>query len=237
ATVVFVFTTDDTNPIITLNNPASPSVQQSGTTIDLNVMDPNGLTLVVYNWDGSTNTTLSSPYDVTLPEGDGDHTLRIYARDTAGNWASLTFIFTTDDTTPTILLISPEEGSTSLSGTEILLRVEDTHTVSQVVYNWDSNANTTLLPPYDAITDIFLPSAPGSHVLRVYAQDQAGNWASATYIFITETPTTTTTTQTSTSETTTTTTTADFFTVEVFLLTLVALTLVLWYRKRRKTKE
>ncbi|MFX1252736.1 MAG: hypothetical protein ACFFCZ_14110 [Promethearchaeota archaeon] len=173
---------------------------------------------------------------MTLPSGDGTHTLRIYARDPAGNWISATFTFTTDDTSPTISLTSPEEDSTSPAGTQILLNITDTHTIAQAVYNWDDTTNTTLSSPYDAIVDIFLPTAPGAHVLHVYAQDQAGNWVAVTYTFITETPTTSTPTPTTTPSTSTTQPTAqgDFFTVEVFLFALVALTLVVWYRKKRK---
>ncbi|MFX1254812.1 MAG: Ig-like domain-containing protein [Promethearchaeota archaeon] len=233
---VFLFTTDGTDPVITLTSPASETVHQSGTTIDLSITDVNGITQVLYSWDGQSNSTLNSPYDVTLPGGEGTHTLHIYARDPAGNWVSATFMFTTDDTGPTIGLVSPEEGSISPAGTQILLKLNDTHMIAQAVYNWDGNANTTISPPYDAITDILLPATPGAHVLRIYVQDQIGNWASVTYVFTTETPTTSTSTPPTTPPTSTTQPTAqgDFFTVEVFLLALVALSIVLWYRKKRK---
>ncbi|MFX0064850.1 MAG: hypothetical protein ACFFC7_21965 [Candidatus Hermodarchaeota archaeon] len=157
-----------------------------------------------------------------------------------GNWASATFMFITDDTDPTISLVSPEEGSTSPAGIQILLKVNDTHTITNVVYNWDATVNTTLAPPYDAIVDILLPAAPGGHVLRVYARDQAGNWASATYVFSTEEtpPTTPTETVTTTLLTTVTTTftvePTDFLTVEIFLLAFGILVVVIRYRKKRK---
>ena len=52
-------------------------------------------------------------------------------------------------------------------------------------------------------------------VLRVYAQDTAGNWASQTYAFTVGSAM------------------IDFFTVEVVLLALVVLTVVLWQKKQK----
>ncbi|MFX1532602.1 MAG: SBBP repeat-containing protein [Promethearchaeota archaeon] len=130
--------------------------------------------------------------------------------------------FGVDITLPSIFLNSPANNSIHPSGTTIDLTITDLNGISHVLYNWDSTANITLLSPYD----VTLPVGNGQHVLHVYAYDTAGNWASATYLFTTEDPTTTTTP----------TTTSDFFTVDVLLISLVALSLgvVLWRRRRNK---
>ena len=42
----------------------------------------------LYAWDSDANQTLNSPYDITLASlADGSHTIHVYARDEAGNWA------------------------------------------------------------------------------------------------------------------------------------------------------
>ncbi|MFX0060915.1 MAG: SBBP repeat-containing protein [Candidatus Hermodarchaeota archaeon] len=174
---------DETPPSISLNNPTNNTMAQADTVIDLNIADDNiGLSHVLYNWDGAANLTLETPYDVILPPSEVQHVLSVYANDSAGNWASKTFVFTTDTTAPTITLTSPINGSTHSSGTTIDLSITDANGVSQVVYNWDDNNNVTLNSPYN----ITLPTGNGQHVLRVYAKDYVGNWAAIILVFITE---------------------------------------------------
>ena len=52
-----------------------------------------------------------------MTTGNGFHTLRVYARDEAENWAKVTYLFTTDDetqTSPTTLSTNPEENLDAL---------------------------------------------------------------------------------------------------------------------------
>ncbi|MFX0060802.1 MAG: SBBP repeat-containing protein [Candidatus Hermodarchaeota archaeon] len=220
------FTMNDMHPpSIILNNPANNTIAQSGALIDLNVIEINSsVSHVFYSWDSATNMSLGPSYDLLLPTGDGQHVLRVYANDSADNWAAAIFVFTTDDTPPTITLTSPTNDTTHSSGTTIDLTITDLHSISQVRYNWDGGTNTTLAAPYQTT----LPTGNGQHVLRIYAQDQAGNWASQTYVFTTEDPT-------STSSSTTPTPT-DFFTVEIVLLAFGFLVAILWRRKRHIKK-
>ncbi|MFX1536231.1 MAG: hypothetical protein ACFFDI_18605, partial [Promethearchaeota archaeon] len=182
ATRRFVFITDDTIPAITLNSPGNMTTHQSGTTIDLSIVDLNGVIQVLYHWDTAVNTSFNSPYDVVLPSDDGQHVLHVYAEDIAGNWDSRKFVFTTDDTSPTIILTSPVNDTVHESGALIDLAVSDAHGINQVRYHWDGAANTTLSSPYY----VFLPSDDGQHVLHVYAEDTIGNWVSQTFVFITD---------------------------------------------------
>ncbi|MFX1516270.1 MAG: nitrous oxide reductase family maturation protein NosD [Promethearchaeota archaeon] len=181
ASAVFAFTTDDTTPTITLDSLINDTSHPSGTTVDLTVTDSH-LETVLYNWDGTSNTSLNGLYTTVLPSGDGPHILRVYANDSAGNWASAVFTFTTDDTTPTITLVSPMNATSHPSGTTINLTVTDSH-LETVLYNWDNSTNQTLTVPYN----VTLPTEAGQHVLIVYAKDNAGHWTTETYVFTTQT--------------------------------------------------
>ncbi len=182
ASATFTFTVDDTPPAIVLNSPSDGSEIQSGTTVDLDVSDANTLAEVHYNWDGGTNQTMASPYDVQASGlTEGSHTLNVFARDEAGNEASASYTFVIDDTSPTITLVSPSDGSEIQSGTDVNLDVSDSNTLYEVLYNWDGGTNSTLASPYDVTTSGL---TEGSHMLEVYARDEAGNWASATFTFV-----------------------------------------------------
>ena len=115
ASASYIFTTDGFGPLITLNSPVNNSVHSSGLTIDLSITDPNGVVLVTYTWDGSGNTTLFSPFDLTLPALDGSHILYIVAHDNVSNMASQTYVFVTDDANPQIS--SPPADLTFEAGT------------------------------------------------------------------------------------------------------------------------
>ncbi|MFX0064440.1 MAG: SBBP repeat-containing protein [Candidatus Hermodarchaeota archaeon] len=133
------------------------------------------------------------------------------------------------DIPPSIELISPTNNSIQVAGTVIDLTIIDDFGLSHVFFNWDGTANITLGAPYDVV----LPAGAGDHVLRVYANDSIDSWTSATYVFTIEAPSSSTTSSsTSFTTSTTTTTTTDFFTIEIFLLGLVVLSIVLW-RKRK----
>jgi parallel beta-helix repeat protein len=173
------FAIDTTVPTIILTSPTNATVQPSGTTIDVAVTDTH-LHTVLYHWDGATNQTWSGEYETSLPTGETQHVLRVYANDSVDNWASEEYVFTTDDTAPTIELDSPENYTRHLAGTSINLTVTDLH-LETVLYNWDNATNQTLPAPYS----IILPTDVGQHVLKVYAKDSAGHWTVKTYIFMT----------------------------------------------------
>ncbi|MFX1508108.1 MAG: SBBP repeat-containing protein, partial [Promethearchaeota archaeon] len=104
--IVAKLTIDDKDPVITLISPTEGTVNNSGMVINVTVSDTH-LTNAVFNWDGEYNQTWNEGYLFRLPWGDGEHTLYIYAYDRAGNWASETFTFVTDNTPPFIYLRSP----------------------------------------------------------------------------------------------------------------------------------
>ncbi len=101
SSVIFEFTGDNTIPEILLDSPLNGSLHNSGINISLFVTDLH-LSSIRYNWDGLGNQTVSG--SISLPSGDGDHILKIYAEDTAENMAHLTYLFRVDDSPPVITL-------------------------------------------------------------------------------------------------------------------------------------
>ena len=68
------------------------------------------MTQALYHWDSDANQTLNSPYDITLAGlTDGSHTIHVYARDEAGNWAEESVTYTIDNTAPTITHDGPAD--------------------------------------------------------------------------------------------------------------------------------
>ncbi|MFX0091805.1 MAG: SBBP repeat-containing protein [Candidatus Hodarchaeota archaeon] len=120
-------------PSISLNTPSNNSVCQAGTLIDLEISSIDGLSSVLHNWDGSANSTLTNPYDVTAPTSVGQHILSVYAEDTVGHWASATFIFTlTTTSTSTSSSAAPTSSSTAFFTVEVFLLA----LVSLIVIVW-----------------------------------------------------------------------------------------------------
>jgi hypothetical protein len=165
----FVFVTDDTIPLIVLESPSNHTAQISGALVDLDVSSPF-LHIILYNWDNNPNQSWSSPFQTSIPSGEGDHILNVYANNTAGSSVYRKFLFIVDDTPPTITLLSPLNGSIMISGSLINIDIIDA-LLDTAIYIWNGNANQTFLSPYDT----FLPAGDGAHVLHIYANDSLGN--------------------------------------------------------------
>ncbi len=175
------FTIDNTLPVISLESPGNNNtVHSSGTTIDVAVTDPH-LHTVLYNWNGTTNQTWPTSYQTSLPTNDVQHQLFVYANDSTGRWASIIFVFTTDDMIPTILLESPKNNTAHRSGTTIDVAVSDPH-LHTVLYNWNGTTNQT----WNTLYQTNLPVNEEQHTLYIYANDSVGHWASAVFVFITD---------------------------------------------------
>ncbi len=174
-----VFYTDDTPPDIQLQNILNASVFQSGTPIQLFISGTEEN--LIYHWDTSQNVTSSISYSPVLPSGDGIHQLNLYLNDSAGNEIYVSYYFITDDTAPEIILNNPEHNAKLRSGTSINLTVVDDNEITRVFFNWDNGENSTLESPYD----LLLVTGDEEHLLTVYAQDEAGNWAKSTFKFTT----------------------------------------------------
>jgi len=176
----FVFTTDDTAPNINLITPLNKTIHSSGTITEIDVTDVH-LNNVFYHWDTGFNQTWLFPYTTTLPSGDEQHFLHVYANDTAGNMVYYKFVFITDDTIPIISLEFPLNDSSQNSGLSVDIAVISNY-LDTVLYHWDTDANRTWETPYQTI----IPKGDGLHTLYVYAKNTAGSLSSAKFVFRTD---------------------------------------------------
>ena len=94
---------------IILNSPFENNVYESGTQIDIDIeRELVILESVKYHWDNDPDTEWPEPYITYLPPGDTSHTLYVSATTTTPLISdSKSFTFTTDDTPPSIQILSP----------------------------------------------------------------------------------------------------------------------------------
>lgn len=174
-------------PSISLSTLINDTAHQSGTKLKLNIEDNNGLNQVLYNWNTGNigNSTLSSPFELTLPKGDGMHFLNVYAQDTEDNWGFERFLFTIDDTNPSISLYDLVNNTVYQPGYIVSLDLYDANGFDQILYNWDgvNGKNHSLMYHVPETT---ISNVNGLHTLSVYAQDSAGNWMDIQFVFTTD---------------------------------------------------
>jgi hypothetical protein len=82
----------DVYPRISLIWPSNNSNLFIFDEVDIDLDGENGESL--YSWDGNTNSSFHSPWDIPVPLSLGLHTLDVFAHDAVGNWTSLHLIFT-----------------------------------------------------------------------------------------------------------------------------------------------
>jgi hypothetical protein len=183
-TFIFRFTniSDNINPKINLASHLNLSIIQSDAIISLSISDLiSGTQEILYNWDSNINTSLTSPFEITPPSGDGSHILNIYSRDFANNWTNQTFVLIVDDSNPLISLTILVNGSIQPSGTLIPFEISDLNSLNRVFYRWSDATNlTSWIEPYE----VSFPVIEGNHILEIFAEDIAGNWSNETYSFI-----------------------------------------------------
>lgn len=102
---------DIINPNLTINSPIQNSVHGStAPSYDISIVEPSGLDLVWYTFDGGINNhtlyVLTGTFDNSVWNSisDGQITLRIYAKDLAGNVGYTEVVFSKDTTeTPEVI--------------------------------------------------------------------------------------------------------------------------------------
>jgi hypothetical protein len=175
----YVFICDDNPPDVALTDLVNGSVIASDVTISLEINDTH-FDRAVYHWDLNADTEFSFPFEVSVPSGDGTHSLWINATDIAGNQRVVNYQFVTDDTLPVISLMGIANGTILKSGSPINLIFTDTN-FKNMGYQWDL-AETIYYDESDMI--LYAPPLEGEHWLYVNTTDEAGNTASAYYMFI-----------------------------------------------------
>ncbi|GMT96376.1 hypothetical protein KH5H1_04950 [Corallococcus caeni] len=124
--VTFTTENDLTPPTVAMTSPANGAVLSGTVTLTADAADAYGISRVDFYVDtlmiGSATT---APYAVsvnTVLRGNGSHTLKAIAYDTASNSATsqvLTVTISNDSTPPTVALVSPVSGAV-VSGTILL---------------------------------------------------------------------------------------------------------------------
>ncbi|MCK4566243.1 MAG: PCI domain-containing protein, partial [Candidatus Thorarchaeota archaeon] len=91
---------DENPPFITLNSPGNGTLNLGRDPIEIVPVGSDGQ--LYWSWDGSANDTGTEPYDISLPDTEGLHTLDVYCKDGYGydNWAHVRYVFNTMVTPP-----------------------------------------------------------------------------------------------------------------------------------------
>ncbi len=166
------FTVDTIPPIITIALPQNNTLYNT-TSIRLNVTASETISLWNYSLNSATNFTFTP--NTTITASQGANTLKVYAKDTAGNWNSSTVGFTADTTPPVITIASPQNNA-QYNTTSIPLNVSANESISAWLYNL--NGTNQSFSPNTTIT-----ASQGANTLTVYANDTAGNWNKSTVAF------------------------------------------------------
>ena len=167
-------------PMVTLSSAVGS--YKSGKQLTVTITDPNGFSEATYNWDSSANTTAPASFNTQIPITEGVHTLYVYAKDPAGNWASKKYVFRTDNTSPVISLKSLTNGTNIEAGSTVQIQSSDASPIQTILYNWNTGSNSTGTVSGSTLS-VIAPSATGQAILLVFVSDTAGNWVSATYGF------------------------------------------------------
>jgi len=135
---------DDDAPFIILDSPQNESILQKPTLIELTINDPN-LNASAVEWRAnvtqtSWTTTFTGSHDIDLSSFASDQTVQFWVRanDTADNSALDTFIFTFDDTNPSIVLDGPVNSTVLQKPALIELTITDANLNSSTL-EWRAN--------------------------------------------------------------------------------------------------
>jgi len=167
----FYFFTVATLPKITLISPLNNSIIKAGVTINLDINDTN-LKEVNYSINGEYKGILAGLYDIfTDTWDDGDYKVEIHAKDDAGNTNSSWYIFTIDNTPPTIVLNSPSGNYVFTPGSILDFDVFDLHLTS-VSNSTDGGPFNPFFLPYDIPTSGW---PDGDYSIIIKAIDEVWN--------------------------------------------------------------
>jgi hypothetical protein len=176
----FYFTIDSTAPEIILNSPTNKSVILPGTNISLALNEDN-LDTLNYSVDSGPDQWLTSPpYNITTDSwSEGGHTVKVNAKDLAGNVKYEIFYFIIDTIAPEIELDTQVTNAIVKAGTLIDLTITDPN-IDYVNYTINGVSNTTLGAPYDIDTTGW---ADGDYTIDIFTFDKVGNFNQSTFSF------------------------------------------------------
>ena len=110
-------------PDIILTSHNNNSILPPSTLLKFSIQDDTGLSDVLYNWNEGGNNSLASPYNLLLPNEDGDYLLYVYANDTTGQWQSEHFCFTVSEDVPSSTTTTTSTTNTTTTSSFSILTV------------------------------------------------------------------------------------------------------------------
>jgi uncharacterized protein YneR len=162
----YVPTPDTTPPTITITSPQETTYSTTEVALTFTIDEP--VLWISYCLDDEDNVTITG--NTTLSDfSEGEHTIKIFARDTTGNTGiSNMATFKVDTTPPTITVTSPEE--TTYSTGNVFLEFTINEETTWISYSLDEADNVTITS--DSVLSAL---SEGPHNIIVFATDYAGN--------------------------------------------------------------
>lgn len=192
---------DRTAPTITLYGYANATVKNSSASLTLNISVTDAasdISTCLVNANG-TNQTLtysngwynsSSIYLTGLSEGN--HTIKIYANDSAHNLAlNNSYVIWIDDTIPDITKNSPENATYSTASIIFNITATDNSYINSCVYSLDGSSNVSLTNSAGNYWTKTSSVSENNHNVTFYCNDSANNFDSSTEYFVVDLPVTT----------------------------------------------
>lgn len=176
----FYESVESQGPNISLISPSENTSHQSGTLVDLNIEDINGISEVIASWNGLGVDVLTAPYDLALPTSEGMNTLSVFAKNGLQEWSTKSFVFIVDNTIPNIVVLSPESLPFVKTGDVIRFNVADEYEIRNVTYRIDEGITRLLEYPFEYIVE----GSDSIHTLHIEAYDLASNVARKSIDFV-----------------------------------------------------
>lgn len=183
--------TDTVAPTVSFTEPANNKQFNTTLTVRANATDNVGVAGVKLLVDGTMSGTedTSLPYEFVIDAAslaNGDHTIKLEARDAAGNKGNATLTVRVDKIAPTIAIPVPTAGQVLTGTSTVQGTASDANGVAGVQFQVDgvnSGAEDTVAPYSFSFNSTTVSN--GNHTLKLIARDNAGNTASATVSIVT----------------------------------------------------
>lgn len=157
---------DTTPPAISILSPQSKAYAVKD--VQLAVVSSEPTSWIGYSLDGNANVTISGNKTITSLS-EGEHSVIVYANDTAGNIGRSNIIcFSVDTISPVIEILSPINQTYTTGSVALSFAVNEA--IQWAGYSLDEKANITIVG-----NTTLNGLSTGIHSITVYAKDAAGN--------------------------------------------------------------